>query len=107
MQPVHVLPLYRDIQRNVEASPEEVAEAHRKDLEVQEEYGVNFTEYWVDEEEGTIFCLFEAPDAKTGERVHREATVSLRRRSTRFDRGRNETARHTVVFGPTGGSPSP
>ena len=35
------MPLYMDIHRNVEGlTPEAVAEAHKKDLEVQDEYGV-------------------------------------------------------------------
>jgi hypothetical protein len=29
--------------------------------------------YWVDEKQGKIFCLVEAPDAETAHRVHREA----------------------------------
>jgi Nickel responsive protein SCO4226-like len=36
-------------------------------------YGVNYKRYWVDEKEGKIFCLVEAPDAETAHRVHREA----------------------------------
>jgi class 3 adenylate cyclase len=50
-----------------------VAEAHRKDLEVQEKYGVKYTAYWHDEERGLGFCLVHAPDPATAERVHREA----------------------------------
>ncbi|MFB6164749.1 MAG: nickel-binding protein [Haloarculaceae archaeon] len=65
--------LYMDIHRNIDASAADVAAAHEKDLAVQDEYGADFTDYWVDEDEGTVFCLFEAPDAETGERVHREA----------------------------------
>ena len=29
--------------------------------------------YWVDEKDGKVFCLVEAPDAATAEKVHREA----------------------------------
>jgi len=43
-----------------------------KDLEVQEKYGVDYKRYWVDEKEGKIFCLVEAPDAEAANRVHRE-----------------------------------
>ena len=31
------------------------------------------TGYWVDEDEGAVFCPFEAPNEEAGERVHREA----------------------------------
>lgn len=67
------MPLYIDIHRNVDASPEEVAEAHRKDVEIQDKYGAKFMEYWVDEDDGTVFCLFEAPDGESGKMVHSEA----------------------------------
>ena len=73
MLPNTVMPLFMDIHRNVDASAEEVAEAHRKDVETQDEYGAKFKEYWYNEEEGTVFCLFEAPDKQTGEEVHEKA----------------------------------
>lgn len=52
---------------------EDVAGAHRADLETQGKYGVNYLRYWVDEKAGTIFCLVEAPDAEAANRVHLEA----------------------------------
>ncbi len=52
---------------------EDVAGAHRADLETQGKYGVNYLRYWVDEKNGTIFCLVDAPDAEAAIRVHREA----------------------------------
>ena len=51
----------------------DIAEAHRKDLEVQTRYGVRFLTYWFDEARGTGFCLIDAPDAQTAMRVHHEA----------------------------------
>ncbi|HTY71073.1 MAG TPA: DUF4242 domain-containing protein [Actinomycetes bacterium] len=51
----------------------DVAQAHKADLETQDRYGVTYKAYWVDEKQGNIFCLVEAPDAETAERVHREA----------------------------------
>ena len=51
----------------------DIAEAHRKDLEVQERYGVRFLTYWFDEARGTGFCLIDAPDIQTAMRVHDEA----------------------------------
>src|SRR5262249_46427679 len=50
-----------------------VAEAHRKDLEIQDKYGVKYLTYWYDSERCTGFCLVDAPDAATAEHVHREA----------------------------------
>jgi hypothetical protein len=36
-------------------------------------YNVDYRKYWVDEQNGKIFCLVEAPDAETAVRVHQEA----------------------------------
>lgn len=51
----------------------DIAEAHRKDLEVQGKYDVKFLTYWFDEQRGTGFCLIDAPDRDTAMRVHDEA----------------------------------
>lgn len=51
----------------------DVAEAHRKDLETQDGYGVTYLKYWVDEAAGKIFCLVEADSAEAANAVHREA----------------------------------
>jgi len=67
------MPLYMDIHRNVEGlTPEAVAEAHKKDLEVQDEYGVKYHRYWYNDETGEVFCLSEAPSKEAAEAVHRE-----------------------------------
>jgi len=52
---------------------EAVAEAHLKDLNVEKKYGVNFIEYWVDESNGTIYCLSESPDTASINKTHGEA----------------------------------
>jgi len=51
----------------------DVAQAHAADLRTQDRYGVNYLRYWVDEQEGKVFCLVEAPDADAAVSVHREA----------------------------------
>src|SRR5262249_21284623 len=43
------------------------------DLEIQDKYDVRYMTYWFDHRRGTGFCLVDAPDAATAERVHREA----------------------------------
>lgn len=66
--------LFMDIHKHVDgATADAVAGAHQKDLETQGQYGVNYQRYWFDESTGTIFCLVEAPDKESAERVHREA----------------------------------
>jgi class 3 adenylate cyclase len=54
-------------------SAEDVAEAHARDLEVQDQYGVSFLTYWYDEENASAFCLAKAPEAGAMETVHRES----------------------------------
>ena len=51
----------------------DVRQAHLADLKAQEEHGVRYLRYWVDEEAGKIFCLVEAPSAEAAHTVHREA----------------------------------
>jgi hypothetical protein len=51
----------------------DVANAHAADLETQDDYGVHYLRYWVDESGGKIFCLVDAPDADAANTVHREA----------------------------------
>lgn len=51
----------------------DVAEAHKKDLAVQDKHGVKFLNYWVDEASGTIFCLSEAAKGEHVTAAHKEA----------------------------------
>ncbi len=52
---------------------DDVAKAHAADLEKQGDHGVHYLRYWVDEGQGKIFCLVDAPDAEAANTVHREA----------------------------------
>lgn len=67
------MPIFLDRHNLKGATAADIAEAHRKDLEVQEAYGVRFLTYWFDEARGTGFCLIDAPDIETAMRVHDEA----------------------------------
>jgi len=68
------MPLYMDIHHKVEGlTAEAVAQAHTKDLEVQEKHGVKYLHYWYDEDTGKVFCLSEGPSKAAVEAVHREA----------------------------------
>lgn len=51
----------------------DVAAAHKKDLAVQQKYGVKFINYWVDEKAGFVFCLSQAKDANAVVNTHKEA----------------------------------
>ena len=68
------MPLFMDmhsIDGGVKA--DDVAQAHMADLQTQDRYGVRYLRYWVDEGQGKIFCLVDAPDRDAANRVHREA----------------------------------
>ena len=68
------MPLFMDVHK-IEGgvSADDVAGAHKADLETQGGYGVNYLRYWVDEDAGRIFCLVEADSAEDANTVHREA----------------------------------
>lgn len=68
------MPLYLDIHHKVQGLTRDgVADAHRKDLEVQHKYRVSYLRYWYDEGTGKVFCLVEAPSKEAAAAVHREA----------------------------------
>jgi hypothetical protein len=67
------MPTYMDMHDIPGVKAEDVAGAHEADVRVQGKYGVNYKQYWVDEEAGKVFCLVDAPDRETATRVHREA----------------------------------
>jgi hypothetical protein len=68
------VPLFMDIHDlGPGVTMDDVAKAHQADLAVQNGHGVNYTRYWVDESQGKVFCLVEAPDAEAANTVHREA----------------------------------
>jgi hypothetical protein len=68
------MPLFMDIHTlDGPVTAEDAAAAHQADLKTQGRYGVNYKHYWIDEQNGKIFCLVEAPDADAATSVHREA----------------------------------
>jgi hypothetical protein len=68
------LPRYLDVHRNLKGTKlKDVAAAHEKDLKVQNKYGVKFLKYWVDEKEGAVFCLSDAPNREAPAKAHKEA----------------------------------
>jgi len=68
------MPLYMDV-HNIDGgvSVDDVAGAHKADLETQGAHDVHYLRYWVDESQGKIFCLVDAPSAEAANTVHREA----------------------------------
>jgi class 3 adenylate cyclase len=69
--------LYLDIHHNVNATPEEIEEAHLSDLEAQEKHGVRYLKYWFDPEAGRVCCLVDGPSKEACNAVHREALGAI------------------------------
>lgn len=67
------MPIYMDrhIVPGIEAK--HAAKAHCEDLLIQEEYGCRCMTYWVDEENGSAFCLIDAPNKEAVEEMHRRS----------------------------------
>ena len=71
------MPVYMDRHYIEGATRHAVADAHQKDLALQDKYHVKFLTYWFDELRCTAFCLIEASDQETIERAHNEAHGSV------------------------------
>ena len=71
------MPVYMDRHYMEGATRHAVADAHHKDLALQDKYRVKFLTYWFDEMRCTAFCLVEAPNRETIERAHSEAHGSV------------------------------
>jgi Protein of unknown function (DUF4242) len=67
------MPTYMDMHQLDEVTLADVANAHTADLAAQDKHGVQYQRYWVDEANGVIFCLVDAPSAEAAATVHREA----------------------------------
>jgi len=67
------MPTYLDRHDAQGVSPEDVAEAHNRDVAIQDKYGVHYHTYWFDPDQGTIFCLADGPNKQAIENVHKEA----------------------------------
>jgi class 3 adenylate cyclase len=67
------MPLYMDRHEVPGSDPEQVAEAHARDLSLADKHTVQFLSYWFDDEAGQVFCLAKAPESKNVEAVHMES----------------------------------
>src|SRR5439155_17405317 len=54
-------------------TPQQLLEAHRADLNIQGEEGVDFKQAWADPTSGVVFCLSEAPSADAVNKIHTRA----------------------------------
>jgi AraC-like DNA-binding protein len=67
------MPIYMDVHIVPGVKAKDVAEAHRKDLLHQHDFGCNCMTYWIDEKRESIFCLIDAPDKDAVEEMHSKA----------------------------------
>ena len=68
------MPLFMDVHEiDGGVAIDDVAAAHLADLQAQAAHDVRYLRYWVDEGNGRVFCLVEAPSAEAAADVHREA----------------------------------
>ena len=51
----------------------DVAEAHRRDMLIQDSHACKCMTYWIDEKRGNVFCLIEAPDEGSVKEMHNNA----------------------------------
>jgi len=52
---------------------EQLAAAHRADLEIQSDEGMQFEKAWLDPESGKVFCLSSGPSKEAVMRIHERA----------------------------------
>lgn len=67
------MPIYMDIHHVPGIEALDAAEAHRKDMLIQDKYNCKCITYWVDEARGVAFCLIEAPAKPMVEEIHRNS----------------------------------
>jgi class 3 adenylate cyclase len=71
------MPIYMDRHESIGATAASVADAHQKDLMLQDKYGVKLMTYWFDESRGAVFCLMDAPAREKVRQLHEEAHGSV------------------------------
>ena len=68
------MPIYmdrHDVSETVTA--ENVAQLHQEDIKIQEQFGCRGLTYWFDNKRKTAFCLIEAPDRNSIQKMHNKA----------------------------------
>ena len=75
-------------------------DAHAADVKVQGQYGVDYKQYWVDEEKGKVFCLVDAPDRETATASIARRTASRPTPCTRWSKASSPTGIATLASPP-------
>jgi class 3 adenylate cyclase len=56
-----------------DATRQSIADAHEKDLKIQDKHDCKFITYWFDDDRHTAFCLVDAPNRDALQNAHNEA----------------------------------
>jgi class 3 adenylate cyclase len=67
------MPIYMDRHAVKGATSKTVADAHQKDLKLQDRFGVRVMTYWFDQERGSSFCLMDSPARENVRQLHAAA----------------------------------
>jgi len=85
------MPIYMDRHDMEGATAKAVADAHQKDLKLQDKYGVKMLTYWFDESRGSAFCLVDAPDKEKVTQLHAHAHGEIPHKIIEVDSNAVET----------------
>ncbi len=91
------MPLFMDYHQFDKVTIEDVKTAHIADLKIQDEHGVKYHQFWVNEEAGSVFCLMEGPDKETCEHVHQLAHGEIACAITEIQQGFYQLAMGNTV----------
>ncbi|WP_329265279.1 SCO4226 family nickel-binding protein [Streptomyces pseudovenezuelae] len=62
---------FMDVHRGMQGiTADQLMEAHKADLAIENEEGVHFEHAWADPESGLVYCLSEAPSPEAVQRIH-------------------------------------
>lgn len=64
------MPIYMDRHDLPDITAEDVAKAHKQDLEIQDQFNCRALTYWFDKERSSAFCLIEAPNKESVVEMH-------------------------------------
>ncbi len=66
-----------DLHIGQDITPEIVAMAHQRDLDIQHEFNCKCLTYWIDEPRGNAYCLIEAPNKEAVYALHKKSHEQL------------------------------
>lgn len=67
------MPTFMDVHQSMKGvTPDGLRAAHQADLDLQATEKVDFKRAWADPDSGVVFCLSEAPDAESIQRIHEQ-----------------------------------